>query len=89
MRWTGITVCAVIAVFALVYGVIELTEGLLRVGGSNLGWAGLFSVSALLLWRRPGWRRTGLAIGLLILYFVVLYLVLVEVHNHGEWPFSV
>jgi hypothetical protein len=90
MRWTGVTVCAGIAVASLVYGVIDLEEGWgLGRGGSYLGWAGLFGVSAVLLWRRPGWRRTVVAIGLLILYFVVLYLVLVEVHNHGTWPFSV
>jgi hypothetical protein len=44
MRWAGVTICAAIAVAALVYGVIDLTEGSLRPGGSYLGWAGLFSV---------------------------------------------
>lgn len=88
-RWIGIVVCAVLAVASLVYGVIDLSEGWLRGGGSYLAYAGLFGVSAVLLWRRPGWRRAGVASGLLIVYFVVLYIVLAEVHNHGTWPFSV
>jgi hypothetical protein len=89
LRWIGITACAVLAGVSLIYGVIYLTEGRLGHGGSNLAFAGLFGVSAVLLWRRAGWRRTGLACGLLILYFFVLYIVLAEVHNDGTWPFSV
>ena len=73
----------------LAYGVIYLAKGWLGVGGSNLAWAGLFGVSAVLLWRGVNWRRVGLAFGLLILYIVVLYIVLAEVHNNGTWPFSV
>jgi hypothetical protein len=88
-RWIGLAVCAVLAVASLVYGVIGLTEGSLRLGGSYLAYAGLLGVSAVLLWRRPGWKRAGVACGLLIVYFVVLYIVLAEVHNHGTWPFSV
>jgi hypothetical protein len=87
-RRIGIVVCAVLAAASLVYGVIELTEGWLRLGGSYLAYAGLFGVSAVLFRRRPGWRRAGVAFGLLILYVVVLYIVLVAVHNHGRWPFS-
>jgi hypothetical protein len=49
----------------------------------------LFGVSAVLLWRRVGWRRAGVVFGLLMLGFVVLYIVLVEVHSGGKWPFSV
>ena len=74
---------------SLVYGVIDLTEGWLGRGGSNLASSGLFGVSAVLLWLRAGWRRAGVASGLLILYFVVLYIVLAELHTHGTWPFSV
>jgi hypothetical protein len=48
-----------------------------------LAWAGLFGVSAVLLWRRPGWRRTSVAFGLLVLGVVVLYIVLVELRMHG------
>jgi hypothetical protein len=73
----------------LVYGIVYLTEGTYGPGGSNLGWAGLFGVSAYLLWRRGGWRRAGVAFGLLILGLGVLYIVLVELHSGGEWPFSV
>lgn len=88
-RRIGIVVCALLAGASLVYGVIELMEGWLRLGGSYVAYAGLFGVSAVLLWRRPGWRRAGVAFGLFILYVVVLYIVVVEVHNHGTWPFSV
>jgi hypothetical protein len=49
----------------------------------------LLGVSAFLLWRRGGWRRAGVAFGLLMLGLVVLYIVLVELHSGGEWPFSV
>jgi hypothetical protein len=73
----------------LVYGIVYLTEGAYGAGGSRLGWAGLFGVSAFLLWRRGGWRCAGVAFGLLILGLVVLYIVLVELHSGGEWPFSV
>ena len=73
----------------LVYGIVYLTEGSYGAGGSSLGWAGLFGVSAFLLWRRGGWRRAGMAFGLLMLGLVVLYIVLVELHSGGEWPFSV
>jgi len=30
-----------------------------------------------------GWRRVGVVFGLLMLGFVVLYIVLVELHTHG------
>ena len=73
-RQTGITVCAVLAVVSLVYAVIGLTEDWVRGFGSTLALAGLFGVSAVLLWRRPGWRRTGVAFGLLILGIVALYI---------------
>jgi hypothetical protein len=76
-------------VVGLVYGIVYLTEGAYGAGGSNLGWAGLLGVSAFLLWRRGGWRRAGVAFGLLMLGLVVLYIVLVELHSGGEWPFSV
>ena len=90
-RWAGITVCAAIAGISLVYGIVYLTEGQGATRGvvSNLGWAALFGLSAVLLWRRVGWRRSGLAFGLLILVFVVAYLVLVELRSGGTWPFSV
>ena len=79
----------VIAVVGFVYGIVYLTEGATGAGGSNLGWAGLFGVSAFLLWRRGGWRRAGVALGLLMLGLVVLYIVLVELRSGGKWPFSV
>jgi hypothetical protein len=83
LRWTGVTVCAVLAVFGLVYAVIDVTKDWAGGFGRNLAVAGLFGVSAVLLWRRPGWRRTGVAFGLLILGVFVLYVVLVELHAHG------
>ena len=88
-RWAGFTVCAVLAVVGLVYGIVYLTEAAYGPGGSNLAWAGLFGVSAFLLWHRGGWRRAGVAFGLLILGLVLLYIVLVELHSGGKWPFSV
>lgn len=52
LRWTGITVCAVLAVVALVGGIIYLTEGFTK--GVVPSWAGaaLFAVFAVVLWRR-------------------------------------
>jgi hypothetical protein len=76
-------------VVGLVFGIVYLTEGAYGAGGSNLAWAGLFGVSAFLLWRRGGWRRAGVAFGLLVLGLVVLYFVLVELRSGGTWPFSV
>lgn len=83
LRWTGVTVCAALALVSLVYAVIDLTEDWAGGFGSRLAWAGLFGVSAVLLWRRAGWRRVGVAFGLLMLGVVVLYIVLVELHMHG------
>jgi hypothetical protein len=83
LRWTGVTVFAALAVVSLVYAVIDLTEEWAAGFGSGLAWAGLFGVSAFLLWRRAGWRRVGLAFGLLMLGIVVLYLVLVQLKMHG------
>lgn len=83
LRWAGITICAALAAVSLVYAVIYLTESSAGPFGSNLAFAGLFGVSAVLLWRRPGWRRTGIAFGLLILGVFVLYIVLVELRKHG------
>jgi hypothetical protein len=83
-RGIGTTVCAVLAAFFLVFGVIALTRDWARAIGSNFGLAAVFGVSAVLLWRRPGWRRVGVAFGLLILGLLVLYLVLVELHAHGH-----
>ncbi len=64
------------------YAVIDLAEseasGLL--GNSA---AGLFGLSAGVLWRRSGRKRTGMAFGLLILGIVTLYVVLVEFRAHG------
>jgi hypothetical protein len=84
LRWTGITVCAALAGISFVYGIIYLTEDWpSRAAVSNLGWAALFGVSAVLLWRRVGWRRAGVAFGLLMLVYVVAFIVLVELHTHG------
>lgn len=83
LRWTGITICAALAMYSLVYAIIDLTKDWAGGFGSNTAWTGLFGVSAVLLWRRPGWRRTGAAFGLLILGIVVLYIVLVELRHHG------
>jgi hypothetical protein len=44
----------------------------------------LFGVSAVLLWRRVGWRRASVVYGLLMLGFVVEYIVLVEVESGGH-----
>jgi hypothetical protein len=87
-RWAGFTACAALAVVSLVYAVIALTEDWVGGFGGRLAWAGLFGVSAVLLWRRAGWRRVGVAFGLLMLGIVVLYVVLVEWQSGGEWPFS-
>jgi hypothetical protein len=82
LRRTGIIICAALAVLSLVFAVIDLAQDWARGFGSNLAWMGLFGVSAVVLWRHPGWRRTGVAFGLLILGIVVLYIVLVELHSH-------
>ena len=83
LRWTGITVCAVLAVVSLVYALI----GLAQDGGARFGWglvwAGLFGVSAVLLWRRAGRRRAAVAFGLWVLGSVALYVVIVELHMRG------
>jgi hypothetical protein len=52
LRWTGITVCAVLALVALGAGIIYLTEGFTQ--GVAPSWAGaaLFAVFAVVLWRR-------------------------------------
>jgi hypothetical protein len=88
-RWAAVAACAVLAVLAFVYGIVFLTEGFTRGFISDWGWAALFGVSALLLWRRAGWRRAAVVFGLLMLGFVVLYIVLVEYYSGGKWPFSV
>jgi hypothetical protein len=46
LRWTGVTVCAVLAVFGLVYAVIDGTKDWAGGFGRNLAVAGLFGVSA-------------------------------------------
>jgi hypothetical protein len=53
-----------------------------------MAWAELFGVSAFLLWRRPSWIRAIAAIGLLVLYVALIYIVAVEWHSHGTWPIS-
>lgn len=73
---------------AFVYGIVFLTEGATRDVVSDWAWAALFGVSAALLWRGVGWRRAGAVFRLLMLAFVVLYVVLVELHSGGKWPFS-
>lgn len=83
LRWTGVAVCGALAVLSFVYAVIALTEDWARGLGAWLAEAGFFGVSAVLLWRSPGWRRTAVAFGLLILGVAVLYVVLVELHSHG------
>jgi hypothetical protein len=88
-RWVAVAACAVLAVVSFVGGLVFLTEGATRGFVSDWGWAALFGVSAVLLWRRVGWRRAGVVFGLLMLGFVVLYIVLVELHSGGKWPFSV
>jgi hypothetical protein len=84
LRRTAITVCALLAVFFLVYGIIALTEDYAKGIASNFGFAAVFGISGVLLWRRPGWRRVVLAFGLLVLALVVLYIVLVELRHHGH-----
>jgi hypothetical protein len=83
LRWTGVTVCAALAVVSLVYAVTALSEDWAGGFGSRLAWAGLFGVSAVLLWRHAGWKRVGVAFGLLMLGVFVLYIVLVELRTHG------
>jgi hypothetical protein len=85
-RWAGFTACAVLAVLGVVGGIVFLTEGSTRGVVSDWGWATLFGVSAVLLWRRVGWRRAGVVFGLLMLGFVAVYFVLVELQNN--WPIS-
>jgi hypothetical protein len=83
LRWTGITVCAALAGISPVYGVIYVTEDWPSRGAvANLGWAALFGVSAVLLWRRVGWRRAGVVFGLMLVY-VAAAIVLIELHAHG------
>lgn len=89
LRWTGITVCAVLAMVTLVYGIVYLTEGWAGGGGSNLAWAALFGGSTLLLWRRGGWRLAFKILAVVVGLVVVLYIVAVELHSGGRWPFSV
>jgi hypothetical protein len=83
LRLTGAIVCAALAVASLAYAIIALT----RDWAAGLGWylvyAGLLGVSAVLLWRRPGWRHTGVAIGLWVVGSVALYVVIVELYGHG------
>ena len=69
-------------------GIVLLTEGDTPGVVSDWGWATLFGVSAVLLWRRVGWRCAGVVFGLLMLGFVVECIVLVEVRSGGTWPFS-
>ena len=83
LRWTGVTVCAALAVVSLVYAVTALSEDWAGGFGARLAWAGLFGVSAVLLWRHAGWKRVGVAFGLLMLGVFVLYIVLVELRTHG------
>ncbi len=83
LRWTGIIVCAAIAVFDFVGAVIDLTENWAGGFGRSLAITGFFGLSAVLLWRRPGWKRAGMAFGLLILGIVVLYVVLIKLRAHG------
>lgn len=85
LRSIGTAVCAALAGISLAYGIVALTEGYARGTGSNLAFAGLFGVSAVLLWRRAGWRCAGVAFGLLMVALVVLYIVLVELHTHRVW----
>lgn len=87
-RWAGFAACVVLAVVGLVFGIVYLTEGATRGVVSNWAWAALFGVSAVLLWRRVGWSRAGAVYGLLMVGFVVLYIVLAELHSGGKWPFS-
>ena len=62
MRWTGITVCAVLAVSELVSGIIFLTEGLPKEVAASWASAVLFASFAGLLWRRGGLRWTGITV---------------------------
>ena len=52
LRWTGITVCAVLAVAALVAGIFYLREGFTDGVGPTWAVAALFAGFAVLLWRR-------------------------------------
>jgi hypothetical protein len=84
LRWTGIIFCAAIATASLVYGTVSrITEGWSRLVISDWGWAVLFGVAAVLLWRRVGPRHAIVVYGLLMLGFVGVYFVLVELHAHG------
>lgn len=51
-RWTGITVCAVLAVVALVAGIFYLTEGFTNGVATSWAVAALFAALAVVLWRR-------------------------------------
>lgn len=83
LRWTGIIVFAILAVATLVSAVIALAEDRARIFGWSMVEAGLLGILAVVLWRRPGGKRTGVAFGLWVLASVALYLVLFELHYHG------
>jgi hypothetical protein len=69
LRWTGLTVCAVLTAVSLVYGIVYLTEGSAGPGGSNLAWAASFAGSTVLLWRRGGRRLAFKVLAVLLCWW--------------------
>lgn len=55
-RWTGITLCAVLGMVALVAGIFYLTEGFTNGVATSWAVAALLAALAVVLWRRNGAR---------------------------------